>query len=379
MDSLFVSNPFIVGKYLSDRYFCDRTDETAFLKKQIANGRNVVLTSPRRIGKSGLIHHLFHQPDVQARYHVFFIDIYATTSLSELVYLLGKSIYEQLKPLSTRWKERFFQTIASLRLGAKLDATTGLPTLDLGLGDITVPLTTLDEIFSYLNEADKPCIIAIDEFQQIAEYGEKNVEALLRTHIQQCATTQFIFAGSRRHVMSQIFNSPTKPFYQSAIGMSLNPLPMETYADFAVRLFGEGGKQVEAEVARQVWQHYEGTTWFIQMVMNELYALTPPGGTCTADMVPTAIGNVVLQQDGSYRGLLSGIAPKQKAVLQAIAREGTVGSITSSAFVKKYGLSSASSVQSAMRPLLKSDLVVHEEGVYRLADYFLRQWLAEVY
>lgn len=108
MEELFVQNPFVVGKYLSDKYFCDRSEETAFLRKQIENGRNVALISPRRIGKSGLIQHLFNLPDIKEQYYVFFIDIYATTSLNELVYILGKEIYEQLKPKTTAWKEKFF-------------------------------------------------------------------------------------------------------------------------------------------------------------------------------------------------------------------------------------------------------------------------------
>lgn len=119
------------------------------------------------MGKSGLIHHFFNQADIKEDYYVFYIDIYATTSLAEFVYTLGKEIYQQLKPQSTVWKERFFQIISSFRVGFKLDATTGDPSFNLGLGDIQTPQTTLDEIFTYINEADKPCIIAIDEFQQI--------------------------------------------------------------------------------------------------------------------------------------------------------------------------------------------------------------------
>lgn len=180
MEGYNVTNPFIVGKYLSDKYFCDRSKETAFLEKQILNGRDVALISPRRIGKSGLIMHFFNQPNIKEQYHVFFVDIYATTSLAEFVYSLGKEIYEQLKPQSTIWKEKFFQIISSFRMGFKLDTMTGTPTFDLGLGDIQTPQITLDEIFAYIDETDKPCIIAIDEFQQIGEYAEKNVEALLR-------------------------------------------------------------------------------------------------------------------------------------------------------------------------------------------------------
>ena len=374
-----VNNPFIVGKYLSDKYFCDRKEETKFLRKQIENGRDVALISPRRLGKSGLIQHFFAQNDIKEKYHVFFVDIYATTSLTEFVYTLGKEIYEQLKPQSTIWKEKFFQIITSFRVGFKLDAMSGAPSFDLGLGDIQIPQTTLDEIFAYIDESDKPCIIAIDEFQQIGEYPEKNVEALLRTKIQKCHRAQFIFSGSKRHVMSNMFNSPSKPFYQSAISMGLEPLPIDIYADFANRLFDERGKHIKREAIEQVWRLYDGYTWFVQMIMNELFALTNVDETCLADRIDEARWNVIMAQEQSYKDLLSKLSPRQKMVLQAIAKEGVAQNITSGKFIKKYNLNSASSVQSAVKLLLKSDLLTQTEKGYRVYDFFLSEWLATVY
>ncbi len=379
MEDFLISNPFVVGKYLSDRYFCDRENDTEFLRKQIVNGRNVALISPRRIGKSGLIQHFFNQPDIQEAYHVFYVDIYATTSLGEFVYTLGKEIYEQLKPQSTVWKEKFFQIVSSFRVGFKLDAMTGLPGLDIGLGDIQVPQTTLDEIFSYIAESDKPCVIAIDEFQQIGEYAERNVEALLRTKIQQCQKAQFIFSGSKRHTMTNMFNSPAKPFYQSAISMGLEAIPVNTYTDFAVRLFEEYGKHVDREVIEHVWAKYDGYTWFVQMVMNELFALTAWDEVCTMDKVDAALQNVILSQENSYKTLLSNLPPRQKMVLQAIAKEGVARNVTSMKFVKQYNLGSASSVQSAVRLLLQNDLITQEDGCYRVYDYFFSEWLAEIF
>ena len=379
MEEFLISNPFVVGKYLSDRYFCDRDSDTEFLRKQIVNGRNVALISPRRIGKSGLIQHFFNQPDIQEAYHVFYVDIYATTSLGEFVYTLGKEIYEQLKPQSTVWKEKFFQIVSSFRVGFKLDAMTGLPGLDIGLGDIQVPQTTLDEIFSYIAESDKPCVIAIDEFQQIGEYAERNVEALLRTKIQQCQKAQFIFSGSKRHTMTNMFNSPAKPFYQSAISMGLEAIPVNTYTDFAVQLFEEYGKHVDREVIEHVWAKYDGYTWFVQMVMNELFALTARDELCTMDKVDAALQNVILSQENSYKTLLSHLPPRQKMVLQAIAKEGVARNVTSMKFVKQYCLGSASSVQSAVRLLLQNDLITLEDGCYRVYDYFFSTWLSEIF
>lgn len=379
MDRADIQNPFVVGKYLSDKYFCDRSQETDLLRKQIQNGRNVTLISPRRIGKSGLIQHFFNQDDIKEQYYVFFVDIYATTSLAEFVYTLGKEIYAQLKPQATVWKEKFFQIISSFRVGFKLDTLSGMPTFDLGLGDILVPQTTLDEIFAYIEEADKPCIIAIDEFQQINTYAEKNTEALLRTKIQLCRRAQFIFSGSKRHTMSNMFNSPSKPFYQSAISMSLEPIPIHVYADFAANLFEERDRHIDRQTIEMVWSQYEGYTWFIQMMMNELYALTPPHATCTTERIAEARHNVIAAQEDSYKDLLSNLPPRQKMILQAIAKERVATNITSAKFVKKYNLHSASSVQSAVKPLLKSDMLTQTDTGFRVYDFFLADWLANVY
>lgn len=100
------------------------------------------------------------------------------------------------------------------------------------MGDIKTPAITLDEIFHYLEQADKPCLVSIDEFQVIDRYPEKNVEAILRTHIQHCSNAKFIYAGSQRHMMGEIFMSPARPFYQSTAVMELHPIEMRIYTQF---------------------------------------------------------------------------------------------------------------------------------------------------
>lgn len=379
METITLLNPFVVGRYVSEHYFCDREKETEFLIKQIINGRNVALISPRRMGKTGLIRHCFNNEKIKNDFHTFFVDIYSSTSLTEFVYLLGKNIYEGLKPQKTAWKERFFQIVSSLRIGFKLDTMTGEPTFDIGLGDIQSPQITLDEIFNYLESADKPCIVAIDEFQQIGAYAEGNVEALLRTKIQQCKKTMFIFSGSKRHIMSNMFNTSSKPFYQSAITMGLSPIPIDSYTAFACRMFEERGKRINPDVIEKVYRQFDGCTWFVQMIMNELFAITAHNECCGEEMISRAWDNVIMTQENSYKDLLSHLAPKQKMTLLAIAKEGVASEITSSTFIRKHKLPSASSVQAAMTSLIKNDLITKEEDTYRVYDYFLSEWLRKEY
>ena len=370
-----ISNPFVIGKYVSPDYFCDREEETAFLMKQIHNGRNTALIAPRRLGKTGLIHHLFAQDEIKEQYYSFFVDIYATSSLSEFTYLFGNTIYKQLKPLRTQWTERFFQIITSLRAGFKLDALTGEPTFDIGIGEIEQPQTTLDEIFTYLEAADKPCIVAIDEFQQIMKYGEKNIEALLRTKIQECKQTIFIFSGSQRHLMSEMFNSPSKPFYQSVISVGLKPLERQTYISFSQKQFLQYSRNIDPVLVGMVYDEFEGTTWYMQMMMNELFALTDKGEKCEVGMLETAKRNVIVTQEMNYKETLQQVPTKQKPVLLALAKEQIAVNAMSGSFVKKYGLSSASSVQSALKGLMEKDLITRTEKGYRIYDYFFAEWL----
>lgn len=372
MSKLLVDNPFVIGKYISDDYFCDREKETEFLYKQIVNGRNVAMLSPRRMGKTGLIYHLFGQKEVAQRYHVFFTDIYATQTIEEFVYSLSSAIYVgQRKSL----KKRFWDLVKSLRLAFRTDAVTGEPELSLSLGDIKEPEKTLDEIFEYLESADKPCIVAIDEFQQIGSYKGVRAEALLRTKIQQCRQTHFIFAGSKKHLMANMFNSPAKPFYQSVISIGINPLPKDAYVKFAISKFKEYGKEVEPELVGMVYDHFDGVTWFVQVIMNELFAMTGQGETCKTAKFDAAFQNAVDVQAVNYEQILSNLSLKQKALVQAIAKEGTVTGITRSGFIKKYNLDSSSTVQSALRPLVNNDIVLQDGKAYRLYDYFFASWL----
>ena len=196
---------------------------------------------------------------------------------------------------------------------------------------------------------------------------------------EKCKQTMFIFSGSKRHLMSNMFNSSSKPFYQSAISIGLKPIPIHIYVEFANRLFEQRGKLIDKSVIEEVYRMFDGYTWFVQMIMNELFALTEEGERCSMDKIEIARKNVILTQESSYKDLLANLAPKQKLVLQAIAKEGRAEGLTSSAFIKKYKLPSASSVQSAVKPLLKNDLITQEDGFYRVYDYFFADWMARIY
>lgn len=378
MDNEIIINPFFTGRYAGAHYFCDRESDTETLVKHIVNGRNVALISPRRLGKSGLIHHTFALPQIQEGYTAIYIDVYATRNLCEFAKALSDGIVKAVRP-ERAWHEKFFSFFRSLRVGFRIDSVSGEPSLDISIGDIEYPDKTIREAFEYMEASEKPCILAIDEFQQIREYPETNTEAFVRTLVQQCSRTSFIFCGSKRHTMTDIFYSPAKPFFQSVMSQSLKPIPMETYAGFAGRLFAERGKYLDRFVAETIYRMFEGCTWYMQMMMNELFALTAEGGRCTSEYIDIAWENIIMAQEDRYQAILYSLAPKQKQLLYAIAREKKIEGITSSEFVRRHRLVSASSVQAALKPLMKNDIVTCEDGIYRIYDYFFADYLAKTY
>ena len=375
-DEIF--NPFFIGRYVDKQYFCDREKDTETLVRHILNGRNVALISPRRLGKSGLIHHTFAQDVIKDRYTTIYVDIYATKDLCEMVKALSEAIVKAVGQKKS-WHEKFFSFIKSLRVGFHIDAVSGEPSFDIGIGDIENPDKTIRELFDYMEASEKPCILAIDEFQQIREYPQTNTEAFIRSLVQQCSRTSFIFCGSKRHTMTDIFYSPAKPFFQSVISQSLKPIPMETYVEFAGRMFSQRGKILDKAAGEAIYRMFDGCTWYMQMMMNEMFALTKEGMTCTTEYIDFAWDNIIMAQEDRYQAILYGLAPKQKQLLQAIASDRTVEGITSSDFVKRHRLVSASSVQAALKPLLKNDIVTCEDGIYRIYDYFFADYLAKKY
>jgi AAA+ ATPase superfamily predicted ATPase len=374
-----VKNPFITGGYVSEEYFCDRVQESKEVIRAMTNGNNLAIISPRRMGKTGLIQHCFHQAGIKNNYSTFFIDIYATDSLKEFVYKLGKEIFDTLKPKGKQFVDGFFSIISSFRPAFKLDSLTGTPTFDIGIGEIHQAIFTLEEIFKYLEAADQHCIIAIDEFQQIGRYPEKNIEAILRTHIQKCKNTSFIFAGSQRHLMQNIFFSSSRPFYQSVSLLQLEAIKEEEYVRFVRNHFANNQKEIPGELVSKVYQLFEGHTWYIQNIFNELFSLTAENETCTLDLAQEAIENKIESYRPLYQSTLSLLPERQKEILFAIAKEGSATAITSGAFIKKHGLLSQSSVQTAVKQLLDKEIITSENNVYQVYDRFFALWLANLY
>lgn len=372
-----IHNPFIIGRYAGAEYFCDRVTEADLLYHNLRNGRNVALMSDRRLGKTGLIEHTFATRLPADEHYTFLIDIYTAKNLKEFTYLLAN---EMFKVFSRKQNllTKLVTFLKSLNLSVTYSTITGEPEVSLKMGQLNDPEVTLDELFSYLAQADKPCIVAIDEFQQIAYFEEKNIEELLRTKVQHQQNTNFVFAGSEKHLLEEIFNNPERPFYNSVVFQQLLPIRKDLYIDFAKRLFASYKKDIDTELVDRLYDYFKGVTWYLQLSMNEAFALTIPGETIHTDAFPIVLQHMIDTKRFTFEDRYQGLTEKQKTVLKALAEEfPNTPAPTSKEFIEKYHLKTASSVQTAIKGLVDKKIMREFHGEKLISDILFVLWIKE--
>ena len=368
------NNPFLIVGYHSPEFFCDRETETATILDALKNGRNITLIAPRRMGKTGLICNAFHHLKEQKSDIVtLYMDIYSTQSIGDFVRLFANTVLGKLDAAPQKALNRISQFIHSCRPVFTFDELTGVPkvTIDVAPQD---EKRTLKEIFDYLASSQRHCCIAIDEFQQIAEYPEKGIEALLRSYIQFLPNVNFIFAGSKQHLMQEMFTSSKRPFYQSTQLINIGSIDRETYADFAIGLFAKCSKLLPRDVFYAIYEMYDGHTWYIQHLLNRLYGYNQDVDMV---MVSDAMEQIVSEQSYSYQTLLKSYSAGQVRLLKAIAREGCVKEILAGDFISRNRLRAASSVSASLKRLQDNELVYLTPQGYIIYDRFMREWLRQ--
>ena len=370
-----LNNPFVVYGYKGAKYFCDRKAETEKIVKGLANERNITLIAPRRIGKTGLIHHVFahikkEHPDICCIY----FDILATKTLEQFVQVFARSVLGRLDTPTQSALRKVQEFFSNFRPTMSFDAYSGVPTFSL---DIIQHQETqsLQRIFEYLAQSGKRCYIAIDEFQQITKYSETDTEALLRSFIQFVPNVYFIFAGSHQHMMSDIFLSPERPFYHAAQVIAIKELDEHIYHEFADSFFQRRGQQLPESVFHYLYDKVDGQTWYLQDVLNRVYSNQQ--GELTEQDVNQAIYELLEEQETAFQNYYSSMTANQAALLVAIAKEQHVKSPMAQDFIQKYQLPALSSIKTALKSLTDSQFIYQYNGGYIIYDRFFGMWLRE--
>jgi AAA+ ATPase superfamily predicted ATPase len=367
-------NPFITVGYAGPEWFCNRKEETESLLRSIESGLSITLTSIRRIGKTGLIKHVLTQ--LPKNLVGIYFDIQPAENLNDFLNVLATSLInavpEKSKPGKVIW-----DFIKTLRPIISFEHLTGLPqvTIDSRPGN---PEPDIEAILRFLENQPFKIVVAIDEFQQILNFPEKNIDAWLRSKIQQLNNVTFIFAGSQQHLMGQLFNSPSKPFYRSTQFMKLNKIPNDAYRDFICRMFKKGNRRISNEIADEVLEWTNHHTYYVQLLCNCLYSTGEL--LITRELWQSEAMRLIKETETvffNYRELLTNT---QWTLLKALGSEDKVFSPTSKDFLQKYHLGSSATVIQSLKSLIKKELVFkdfNEDGkaFYSVYDLLFQHWI----
>ena len=364
-----LNNPFLTAGYAGPDYFCDREDETRKLIAAIKNDRNVTLIAPRRYGKTGLISNAFaHLPST---YTSVYIDIYSIKNLAGFTKALASAVFGAIDSRM----EKAMSVLATFFTSCRPTATPQSDGTVKFSFDITSTNaeTSLKEVFDYLKARERRVVIAIDEFQQVREFPEEGVEALLRSYIQFIPWVRFIFAGSRRHLMSEMFVMPQGAFYQSTQIMNLDVIPCDSYLEFARRFFNAEGLEVEGDVFERMYRRFDGVTWYVQAVLNKIWET----GASLLDygQIDRAVVELYEERALVYHDLLLAQNEASQELIAAIARQGVVPEPTSAEFLVKNNLGGASTVRAALKDLVRKDMVYKSDSGWIVYDRLFAEYL----
>jgi len=365
------NNPFIISGYISPDYFCDRERETDMIMEAARNGRHLTIYSPRRIGKTGLIRHVFYLGKQNKYFIPVYTDVLATSSLGDFTESLGRSVLSALAVNDSAVK-KILKKLAQIRPKFSIDPVTAEPAVTITVSNEKEAASSLESVFLFLREQKYHFVIAVDEFQQVAAYPEKNVEAVLRTHIQQVSNASLIFSGSRKHILTDIFSSPDRPFYNSTQMMEIDRIPTDIYKSFIIEKFQKGRIKIETSAADTILAGTENHTFYVQYLCNRLFSNET---NITVEAVRRMLLKIIMENEAIYASYINLITPLHFRLLKAIAVNGGIRNPTSSEFLSSFELGAASSVSLAIKSLMDKEFIDLNNGEYRLSDIFFNLWL----
>jgi len=368
-------NPFLINNYISPLYFCNRDTETETLIKNIENQSNTTFFAQRRIGKTALIQHVFHKLK-KKKTATIYIDIFATRELKDFADQLAGAIYKKF-PVQHNIGKRFWDNIKLLRPSVTVNELTGSPELSLDVSKPQQVEKSIPQLLQFLDKQNTPIVIAIDEFQQILEYPENNVEALLRTVIQTLKNVHFIFLGSDRNMMIEIFNNSKRPFFASTKNLYIDRIDRGKYAKFIKQTFKRNSIRITDKLIEQILLLTDTHTYFTQRLAHEIYADATT--EVNEAMLMHALNRILTENEPVFFQYRNMLTSSQWKLLKALAVEGKIEKPYAKKFLVKHKLGSSSTVKRALDSLIKKNLVYHdimkEDTHYEVQDKFLMRWL----
>lgn len=370
-------NPFQYGGVVSGESFCNRTQETADLRRAVENAEKLFVYSERRLGKTSLIRKVLAELPPE-QYLTVYIDLWPTDGETSFVLACAKAFSEAMASNADKLLHTA-KTFFSRLVPAVTTNDEGRPVITFGFDQKRPDVPLLEEVLAMPAKAaikeGRQVVVVFDEFQQILEYESDIVERLLRSTIQHQSDVAYIFCGSRKHLIRQMFMDSQRPMYRSGSHYPLGLIAEEHWQHFIAKKFEATHKHISAATITAICQRTEGHPFYTQHLCHPLWELCEEGGEVTIEMIEQATGLLLDRESYAFTNLWDSLSRNPRRFLRGVAAEGYGVQVFSSEFLRKYQLGSSSNVQRAVELLLKKDIIDKEDGKIVIPDRFFRLWI----
>lgn len=372
-----MDNPFYYGEEVGKPYFTDRTREIKELVQDLSRGQNVIIYSPRRYGKTSLIKEVLSVLTDRG-FLGFYVNLYAATSKKKFVEIYAEAIASgtqgKLDYVVKLLKELFPRMLPKVILKGE-----GIPEFEFDYNKKSRNLTPLfGDLYkaaeNYAIKKKKRAVVVFDEFQEILNLEDEEIERSMRGVIQGHKNTAYVFMGSRRHLIQKLFNDANRPFYKSGRMFPLEKIGFQEFLTFIEEKFIEGGIKIDHSIIEEILEVSECHPYYTQMLCSVLWDRNLEEGVITSESIGRAVDELISRESYTYTTIWDGITAKRKLLLEALAMEGGK-KIYSKEFILDYDLGPPSQIQRTVRYFEEKGIVYKENGRILFSDMFFKQWI----
>ena len=363
--------PFKFGCIVKGGHYCPRPELEAQLRRYLEAGQNVVLQGERRMGKSSLVVKVVGGMRGTG---LLYVDLLGISTTSDFCRRVVDGIVELDR--SRSFLRKTAALLSSLRPLVVLDRDTGLPNISIDARSAAGPDgvgAVMSMVAAHARER-KICAV-FDEFQDVLDLPDsKQVLAEMRARVQFMSETPFVFLGSVRNRMHEIFSHPSSPFFKSALEIGVGEIDPSAFAGFLAARFAKADRVPDKAFLTGVLETIGGVPGDMQELCDALWSVTKPGGRVDAGALDAAYEYVFAHEGGSYETYWKTFSPQQRRVLRALASCGGKH-VSSSAFFEAAGVYNASSVKKALSRLETIGHVYRFRDEFKFSNPFFREWL----
>jgi hypothetical protein len=375
-----MENPFTYGGVVGNGAFCNRVQELADLQQTMLSAGRCFVFAERRMGKTSLIRQALTKLPVRRCLPVY-IDLWPTDGSASFASATARALALASETKAGKLLDLARSLFSRLRPSVTVD-DRGQPTVEFGIDAINASEPDLGEVLEapqkVARRAKKTVVVVFDEFQQITQYDNDLTERQLRSSIQHHKNVAYLFVGSRKHLLQNMFLDQSRPLYRAAAHYPLGPIATDHWQPFIASRFRKAKKRISKQCIARICEQTQGHPFYTQHLCHVLWSMLGPGDSVEEVSINRAVSELLRRESHAYVTLWETLTKNEQRLLRGLAASDVSPKPFSSEFTRRYGLRSASNSQRAVESLLQKDVIDREEASYIIVDRFLRLWLREL-